>query len=143
MKNTNIFLIRHGDVDNPKEVVYDGTISLSEFGKQQIRSLGQFFRENDITPDVVVSSPFLRTMQSSQEILSNYSDLNISLEQDARLQDPDFPDLFGKPIAWVLDKIVDPYTHPDMLDWRIERPASFTARMMAAINDILKKYKGK
>jgi broad specificity phosphatase PhoE len=143
MNVTNIFLIRHGDVDNPQEVIYDGTISLSELGKQQLRLLGQFFRENGIIPDAVVSSPYLRTMQSSLEILSNYSDLNIPLEQDSRLQDPDFPDLVGKPLSWVLDKIVDPYTHPDMLGWRIERPQSFTARMMAAINDVLTKYKSK
>ena len=95
MQNTNIFLIRHGDLENPKKIIYDGTISLSEFGKEKMRKLGRIFREMGVIPDAVVSSDFLRAMQSSQEIMSNYPDLNILIEPDPRLQDPHSPDLFG------------------------------------------------
>jgi broad specificity phosphatase PhoE len=56
--NTNIFLIRHGDVENPEGIIYDGTISLSEFGKKKMRALGRTFREGGITPSAVVSSDF-------------------------------------------------------------------------------------
>ncbi len=142
MQNTNIFLIRHGDLENPKKIIYDGTISLSEFGKEKMRKLGRIFREMGVIPDAVVSSDFLRAMQSSQEIMSNYPDLNILIEPDPRLQDPHSPDLFGKSIAW-LAEIVDPYTYPELLNSRIERPPSFTARMVESIKDILRKRGGK
>ncbi len=142
MANTTIFLIRHGDVENPEGIIYDGTISLSEFGKQKMRALGRTFRERGVNPDAVVSSDFLRAMQSSEEIMRNYSDLNLSIESDSRLQDPDSPDLFGKSLLW-LAEIVDPYTDPDLQNLRIERPPSFTARMMSAIKDIFEKHKGK
>lgn len=142
MNNTRIFLIRHGDLENPEKIIYDGTISLSEFGKQKMRKLGSFLREQNIVPDAVVSSPFLRAMQSSQEIMSNYPDLNIVIEGDERLQDPHSPDLFGRTLAW-LDRIVDPYIHPDLMHLQIERPPSFTARMIESIKSIFRKHKGK
>ncbi|TSC85047.1 MAG: hypothetical protein G01um101413_431 [Parcubacteria group bacterium Gr01-1014_13] len=139
---TTIFLIRHGDLENPKGIIYDGTISLSEFGKEKMRVLGRIFRKSGVVPDVVVSSDFLRAMQSSAEIMSNYPGLNLSIEPDPRLQDPDSPDMFGRSLVW-LAEIIDPYTHPALQNLRIERPPSFTARMVAAIKDILAKYQGK
>jgi broad specificity phosphatase PhoE len=142
MQKTTVFLIRHGDVDNPKGIIYDGTISLSEFGKQKMRAFGRNLREKGVNPDAVVSSDFLRAMQSSEEIMSNYYDLNLSIEPDSRLQDPDSPDLFGKSLLW-LAEIVDPYTDLELKNLRIERPESFTARMMSAINDVLGKRQGK
>lgn len=143
MANTRIFLIRHGDVENPQNIIYDGTISLSELGKEKMRSLGRIFLEQGVIPDAVVSSPFLRTMQSAQEILSNYSDLNFAIEQDERLQDPHSPDLFGKSLGWLFKEIVDPYTHPDLSNSRIERPPTFTSRMVQSIKEILKKHEDK
>jgi broad specificity phosphatase PhoE len=142
MENTRIFLIRHGDLENPEKIIYDGTISLSEFGKEKMRKLGSFLREQNIVPDAIVSSPFLRAMQSSQEIMSNYSDLNITIEGDERLQDPHSPDLFGRTLAW-LEEIVDPYIHPDLTNLQIERPPSFAARMVESIKNIIRKHKGK
>ncbi len=142
MDNTIIFLIRHGDVENPEGIIYDGTISLSEFGKQKMRAFGRSLREKGVTPDAVVSSDFLRAMQSSAEIMSNYTNLNLSIEPDSRLQDPDSPDMFGRSLLW-LAEIVDPYTDPELQNLRIEKPANFTARMISAIKDVLGKYKGK
>ncbi len=142
MQNTSIFLIRHGDLENPAGTIYDGTISLSELGRARMRALGHVLRESGVTPDAVVSSDFLRAMQSSEEIMSNYPNLNLSIEPDPRLQDPDSPDMFGKSLVW-LAEIVDPYTHPDLADWRIERPPSFTARMVAAIKDAIDRHQGK
>ena len=142
MKNTEIFLIRHGDVVNQDSIIYDGTVSLSEFGKEKMRALGRAFREKGVMPNAVVSSDFLRAMQSAEEIMKNYLDLNLSIEQDPRLEDPHSPDLFGKSISW-LTEIIDPYTHLDLLNWDIERPPTFTARMLESIKGILNKHKGK
>ncbi len=141
--NTNIFLIRHGDVENPEGIIYDGTISLSEFGKQKMRAFGRALREKGVNPDAVVSSDFLRAMQSAEEIMKNYSELNLSIEQDLRLEDPHSPDLFGKSLDWLFQEIGDPYTHHELKDWQIERPPVFTARMLASIKDILAKHFGK
>jgi broad specificity phosphatase PhoE len=81
-------------------------------------------------------------MQSSAEIIHNYPDLNLSIEPDPRLQDPHSPDLFGKSLLW-LAEIVDPYTNLELQNLRIERPPSFTARMMSALKDVLGKHGGK
>lgn len=143
MQNTEIFLIRHGDVENPDNIIYDGTISLSEFGKEKMRKLGSVLRAMGAIPDAFISSPFLRTMQSSEAILSNYADLNIALEKDERLQDPHSPGLFGKSLDWLFKEIEDPYTHYELMGWQIERPPSFTARMIESIKEVLKKHKGK
>lgn len=142
MENTCIYLIRHGDVENKEEIIYDGTISLSELGKEKMRKFGSVLREMNVIPCAVVSSPFLRAMQSAEEIMKNYLDLNLSIEQDPRLEDPHSPDLFGKSIAW-LNEIADPYSHPDLVNWRMERPFSFTVRMVEAIKDMVRKHKGK
>ncbi|MBP6859530.1 MAG: histidine phosphatase family protein [Candidatus Magasanikbacteria bacterium] len=142
MENTEIYLIRHGDLENPEQIIYDGTISLSEFGKKKMRTLGRFFKERGIVPDAVVSSPFLRAIQSSQEIMSNFPTIDITIQSDERLQDPHSPDLFGRSLAW-LDEVVDPYTHPDLLHLQIERPPSFTARMIESIKSIFRKHNGK
>ena len=142
MPDTRIFLIRHGDLENPEQIIYGGTISLSELGKEKMRKLGSFLREKGIVPDAVVSSPFLRAMQSAKEIMSNYPNLSLTIEQDPRLQDPHSPDLFGRPLVW-LEEVGDPYTHPDLKDLQIERPPSFTARMIQSIKDIINRHKGK
>ncbi len=143
MKNTEIFLICHGDVENPDGIIYDGTISLSESGKEKMRNFGSLLRKMNVVPDVVVSSDFLRAMQSAEEIMKNYPDLNLSVELDPRLEDPHSPDLFGKSLGWLFQEIGDPYTHPDLLNWQIERPVVFTARILESIEDIFRKYKGK
>ena len=74
---TEIFLIRHGDPDNPEKIIYDGTISLSKFGKEKMRKFGGMLRAMNVIPNAVISSPFLRTMQSAEEIMKNYLDLNL------------------------------------------------------------------
>lgn len=141
-QETTIILARHGRLENPEGIIYDGTISLSDLGKEEMRALGHTLRDRGIMPDAIVSSDFLRAMQSSAEIIRNYPELNLSVQPDPRLQDPDSPDMFGRTLAW-LAEIVDPYSHPDLANLRIERPPSFTARMMLAINDVVEKYNGK
>lgn len=107
-----------------------------------MHALGHTLRERGVVPDAIISSDFLRAMQSSAEIMRNYPDLNLSIEPDSRLQDPNSPDMFGRSLVW-LAEIGDPYTHPELANWRIERPPSFTARMVAAISDVVRKHSGK
>lgn len=142
MPQTTVILARHGRLENPQGTIYDGTISLSDLGRIEMRVLGRILRGRGIVPDAIVSSDFLRAMQSSAEIMSNYPELNMPIETDPRLQDPNSPDMFGKSLVW-LAEIGDPYTHPALANWRIERPPSFTARMVAAIKDIIDRHYGK
>lgn len=142
MPNTDLFLIRHGKLDNPQGTIYDGSISLSDLGREEMYALGRTLRDRGVVPDAIISSDFLRAMQSSAEIMRNYPELNLSVEPDPRLQDPNSPDMFGKSLVW-LAEIGDPYTNPELANWRIERPPSFTARMVAAIKDVVERYCGK
>lgn len=105
-------------------------------------ALGRTLRERGVMPDAIISSDFLRAMQSSAEIMRNYPELNMSIEPDPRLQDSNSPDMFGRSLVW-LAEIGDPYTHPELANWRIERPPSFTARMAVAISDVVRKHGGK
>ncbi len=142
MPQTTVILARHGRLENPQGTIYDGTISLSNLGKMEMRVLGRILRDRGIVPDAIVSSDFLRAVQSSAEIRGNYPELNMPIETDPRLQDPNSPDMFGKSLVW-LAEIVDPHTHPELANWRIERPPSFTARMVAAISGVVRKHSGK
>ncbi len=142
LNKTSIILARHGRLNNPQGIIYDGSISLSGEGKEEMHRLGRVLHDMEIVPDAIVSSDFRRAVQSSVEMMRSFAYLNLTIETDPRLQDPHSPDMFGKSLAW-LEQIVDPYTHPDLQSWRIERPHSFTARMVVAINDAVSKYKGK
>jgi len=73
---TSIYLIRHGEYENP-EYVNPGRLSgfpLSKKGREQVRKLTQYFKNLKIA--VLYSSPLLRTRQTA-EILSEALDLPI------------------------------------------------------------------
>jgi len=58
MKNnsrTTIRLIRHGDVYNPKQIIYGRAVDvpLTEKGKQQLTFLGKILKKYKISPDLI------------------------------------------------------------------------------------------
>lgn len=138
MDLTNIFLIRHGELDNPSNTIYDGTISLSKEGRENMRLLGITLKKRSVIPDVVFTSPFLRAVQSTEELLSNYES-EIPVIKDSRLQDTDAPDNIGKPLSW-LREVGNPYTYPGI---RIESPNAIADRMVASIKNAIDQYEGK
>lgn len=65
---TTIYLCRHGEVHNPKNIVY-GRLpghGLSTQGKKEAEALAQYLMDNPVT--AIYSSPLLRTVQTAQEV---------------------------------------------------------------------------
>lgn len=65
---TNIYLVRHGEVENPKDVEYMRLpgFGLTENGKKQAETLKEFFEDKKI--DVIYSSPLKRTKDTAKII---------------------------------------------------------------------------
>jgi broad specificity phosphatase PhoE len=65
---TIIYLIRHGEVDNPEKIIYGRlpNFGLTEKGKKQIENTAEFLKDKHI--DKIYSSPMLRTRESAEII---------------------------------------------------------------------------
>jgi len=67
---TTIYLLRHGQVENPKRVVKERLpgFPLSEVGREEGKEIAQFLARKNIS--AVYYSPLLRTKQTAQIIAS-------------------------------------------------------------------------
>src|SRR5688500_3429429 len=65
---SSIYLIRHGQVHNPNQIIYGRlpNISLSDEGKTSIEKTANFLETKNISR--IITSPLLRTKQSAQII---------------------------------------------------------------------------
>src|SRR5258708_26738639 len=65
---TTIFLIRHGEVDNPEDIIYGRlpNYRLSEKGEIQVKKTAEFLTDKHI--DAIYSSPLTRALQSAEII---------------------------------------------------------------------------
>ena len=59
-----LYLLRHADADTPAPT--DEARMLSEKGRAQARRVGKFCRENDILPEVVLTSPLVRAEETAR-----------------------------------------------------------------------------
>lgn len=75
---TVIYLVRHGEVENPGKIIYGRLpgYKLSKRGKLQVNKLSEFFK--DIGIDALFSSPLLRSRQTARSILTHHPDLKIN-----------------------------------------------------------------
>src|SRR3989338_2804798 len=90
---TTIYFIRHGEYENPFNLLplrMKG-FPLSQLGKDKIKGVGNFLKDKNIS--VIYSSPILRTRQSAQ-ILSNM--LGIQIYFSKSLIEVNSPGLQGK-----------------------------------------------
>jgi len=71
MKPTTVYFVRHGEVYNPKDIVYLRTprFRLSERGRQEVETTALFLRPEPIR--MIYSSPMLRARQTAA-IIQNY-----------------------------------------------------------------------
>lgn len=79
---TNIYLVRHGEVHNPKGILYGRLprFKLSEKGKKQIEDTAEFLKDKSVT--AIYSSPMLRTRQSALIIQNKLNLPKINIERD-------------------------------------------------------------
>lgn len=101
MKTTVIYLIRHGELDNPQGVVYGRTldIGLSEEGKVKIATAGERIKEQEGEIDAIYTSPLRRSVESATIISKVMRDAPVF--KDELLTETDVPAIVGKPITIV------------------------------------------
>lgn len=139
-KWTYIYLVRHGEVDNPEKIIYGELpgFKLSQRGRLQVKKLAVFFK--DIKIDAIYSSPLLRSRQTAKSILTFHKKLKVYyskslIEVKNKLWE-------GK--TWIeRDKrLVDIYKNtPTKINTPgLESMESLEKRMSKKIDGILKQY---
>lgn len=96
---TTVFLVRHGEIDNPKDIIYgrDVDLKLSLKGINQISALAKKLDNLDSKISKIYSSPLLRARQSS-DILFKILKLKGRILIEDNFTDADMPALVGKPM---------------------------------------------
>ena len=103
MKNTTIFLVRHGEIDNPRNIIYGSNIEmkLSDKGRMQIKKLAFQILKSGIIPSKIYSSNLERAVESATILAKVLGVLDIRKESD--LKDSFVPAIAGKPISFIND----------------------------------------
>lgn len=147
-EHTIVYLIRHAKSIANEKRLYNSRIEddlgLNEYGKEQAKELGQFFKNTSIGK--VYSSPFKRTLQTAQEITS-------ALGQDTVVEVSELKELnCGEWEGYTENEIGEKF--PDAWKgWHIdpqnnpipggESLMEVQSRALPALNKIIKNNKGK
>ena len=113
MKPQRIFLIRHGESSaNIDRKLYNTQpghkIPLTDEGLLQAQACGRILREKLVSRNLFFYvSPYLRTRQTFQGIISQLGDINIRIREEPRIREQDF----GNP----RDQFVDLSHDPDFI----------------------------
>jgi len=78
-----VYLVRHGDVSNPKGLIY-GRLSgfkLSQTGIKEAKEAGRYLASLGAKPEIIVTSPLLRTVQTAKIIQTFFPDAEIIKEK--------------------------------------------------------------
>lgn len=133
---TTIYFMRHGEVYNPKMVLYGRLprFPLSEAGKNSISEAANFFRTKNISH--IYSSPMLRTKQTAQ-IIKNV--INIPVTISSRLIEVK---IFcqGIPLPVYREKIQERLYSKENLRNGQESLDSIYSRMMKFVQEVLEKH---
>ena len=99
MAETKIYLIRHGEIDNPTDVYYGRLpgFPMSPNGIEQVKHLAKIFQSRGVHLDVVYASPMERAQQTAQLVSESFG--NIGIETNENLSDTYIPSLEGKPLS--------------------------------------------
>lgn len=94
---TIVYLVRHGDVHNPNQVVYGRLpkFPLSEEGKRQAHRLGKHLSGKNLS--AIYASPLERTKETAAIVASYHP--NITVQFDTRLLEVHSPQFEGKSVA--------------------------------------------
>lgn len=97
MGDTTIYFIRHGQIDNPKKIMYGGLLDLplTEEGKQQIHHLAEWLKSTGVKIDAIYTSSLSRTRDSAGILADVLDKPPIFIETG--LIDTKIPALVGHP----------------------------------------------
>lgn len=134
---TNIYLVRHGVVHNPDEVIYGRMpgFYLSEEGRAQALAAAERLR--DIPLDAVFTSPLVRALETAAIILQYHPGVPLYIEP--RIIEIRTP-FEGRPMEVLRVRNWDAYT--DVAPG-YEQPRDILARMRDFLDEICEGYAGK
>jgi broad specificity phosphatase PhoE len=92
-----VYFVRHGHVDNPKDVFYGPTFPLSDRGHRQIEALAKDMDDAGVNPAAIVSSPYLRTIETANILATRFP--NARQTMDDRLEEWRVNGWVGKPLS--------------------------------------------
>jgi phosphohistidine phosphatase len=78
-----LYFLRHGEADWPGWTKPDDERPLTDFGKKEVRQVGKFLNRLKVKPDLIVTSPLSRALQTA-EIAAEQ--LKTKLGQDEALE---------------------------------------------------------
>lgn len=100
MQITTVYLIRHGEVDNPSDTLYGRSIdiSLNENGREQIRQIGKWIKDKGEIIHAIYTSPMKRAFDTTR-IIKETLGSNAEIVIDDDVIDVYIPALVGHPFA--------------------------------------------
>src|SRR5437867_4195701 len=103
MNSTIAYVVRHGALINPKNILYGDLIEmkLSNKGRNQIRELAQIIKDSNVIPLKIYTSFMERTVESANILGQMLKVSNICFEE--KLRDSHVPGVAGKPNRYRLD----------------------------------------
>lgn len=140
--NTTIHLVRHGEVENPKGVIYGRLpgYNLSERGQRQAEAAGERLADRDV--GVIWASPLERAQATAQAIATHHA---VEITTDERLIES------GTTLEGV-GKTVMAFARSPRHWWALRNPlapswgesfAEIKLRMMAAIEEAVRAAQGR
>ncbi len=142
--NTTLLIIRHGQVDNPTDLIYHRAIDvkLSIAGVAQMKTVGEKLLELHYNPTTIYTSPLTRTMETVAEIAKSYPEIPIIKNEDIiESNAPGLEEVTNKWIEEAYKRGYDEYNDPKYKGI-IEAPLAIAARMKRAIYKIVDKHRG-
>ncbi|MBI2442660.1 MAG: histidine phosphatase family protein [Candidatus Levybacteria bacterium] len=138
MSDTTIYLIRHGELDNPEKKFYGRVvdIGLDDLGREQIGKLGNMIALHDGGIDVLVTSPLRRARESAEILVERFG---IPYEIDEELLETDSKGFEGMTLEEAAS--LDLSHLPEGMS--VEEPEHIASRMVGAVRGLVEQYAGK
>jgi phosphohistidine phosphatase len=83
IENMQLYFLRHGEADWPGWTKPDDERPLTDFGKKEVRQVAKFLNRLKVKPDLVVTSPLPRALQTAEVAAEQ---LKTKLRQDEALE---------------------------------------------------------
>ena len=78
-----LYFLRHGEADWPGWTKPDDERPLTDFGRREVRQLGKFLKRLKVKPNLIVTSPLPRALQTGEAAAEQ---LKTKLRQDEALE---------------------------------------------------------
>ena len=139
-EETQIFLIRHGSVDNPDDISYGRLpIPLSKKGREEVLSLAGVLKSHSIKFDHLYTSPLVRAKQTAQIIGDELGVESVEVREE--LNDVDIGELQGAPMQILKDADYSEEKLKEM-GFEIETKGEIVRRIRRLISQVAQEHRG-